>query len=163
MRPTAPTPIAIPNPAPAMPPGFDAVNTLLSWATGIGVVISILITIGLAIIAIASTRGKEWADSGKVLIGFAAAIVIANAGMLVGRSNSPIQMPPGTEAFVTMMSWLKWIAPVVGVLSLIAKAILALVDRRGDGLQNVAGIGMTLVLVSLVGVIAPLVAFLVGA
>ncbi|MPV36102.1 hypothetical protein GB881_03420 [Georgenia subflava] len=70
------------------------------------------------------------------------------------------EAPPGTEGFLEVLAWSKWVALGICVLGLIvAGALMAVNSRRGEGGEHLGRIGM-----ALAGVIVISAAyFLVGA
>ena len=74
---------------------------------------------------------------------------------------APVQ-PPGTDGFVTIMGWVKWVALAVCIIGLIvAGAMMAVQSRRGEGGEHVGKIGMALAGVIVISAAATLVGFLV--
>lgn len=72
----------------------------------------------------------------------------------------PIQ-PPGTEGFVTVMGWAKWVCLSVCVLGLFAAgALMAVQSRRGEGGEHAGKIGMALGGVVVISAAGALVGFL---
>ncbi len=77
--------------------------------------------------------------------------------------NPDAVQPPGTEGFVTIMGWGKWVALAVCILGLIvAGALMAVNSRRGEGGEHVGKIGMALAGVIVISAAASLVGFLVA-
>lgn len=75
---------------------------------------------------------------------------------------SPVQ-PPGTDGFIAIMGWAKWVALAVCVLGLIAAgALMAIQSRRGEGGEHVGKIGMALGGVIVISAAGALVGFLVS-
>lgn len=74
----------------------------------------------------------------------------------------PVQ-PPGTDGFVTIMGWVKWVALAICILGLIlAAAMMAINSRRGEGGEHAGRIGMVLAAVIIIGAAGTLVGFLVA-
>ena len=72
----------------------------------------------------------------------------------------PVQ-PPGTEGFITIMGWGKWVALAICILGLIAAgALMAVQSRRGEGGEHVGKIGMALGGVIVISAAGALVGFL---
>ncbi len=75
---------------------------------------------------------------------------------------APVQ-PPGTQGFVSVMGWAKWVALAVCILALFAAgAMMSINSRRGEGGEHVGKIGMALAGVIVISAAAALVGFLVG-
>lgn len=75
----------------------------------------------------------------------------------------PIQ-PPGTQGFLAMMGWAKWVALAVTILGLIAAgAMMSFNSRRGEGGEHVGRVGMALVGVIIIAAATSLVGFLATA
>lgn len=75
----------------------------------------------------------------------------------------PIQ-PPGTDGFMSVMSWGKWVALAVCVLALIAVGVLmAIPSRRSEGGEHVGNIGKVLMGVIVISAAAAVVGFLADA
>jgi hypothetical protein len=73
---------------------------------------------------------------------------------------APIQ-PPGTEGFVTIMGWAKWVCLSVCVLGLFAAgALMAVQSRRGEGGEHAGKIAMSLGGVVVISAAGALVGFL---
>lgn len=73
---------------------------------------------------------------------------------------APIQ-PPGTEGFVTVMGWAKWVCLSVCVLGLFSVgALMAVQSRRGEGGEHAGKIGMALGGVVVISAAGALVGFL---
>lgn len=69
--------------------------------------------------------------------------------------------PPGTDGFITLMGWAKWVALAVCILGLFAAgAMMAVQSRRGEGGEHVGKIGMALAGVIVISAGAALVGFL---
>ncbi|GAA1996076.1 hypothetical protein GCM10009799_23280 [Nocardiopsis rhodophaea] len=74
------------------------------------------------------------------------------------------QAPPGSEGFVAILGWVKWVSLGVCVLGLmVAGATMAIQSRRGEGGEHMSKIGMVLAGVIVISAAASLVGFLVGA
>ncbi|OJU46221.1 MAG: hypothetical protein BGN98_11870 [Microbacterium sp. 69-7] len=74
----------------------------------------------------------------------------------------PVQ-PPGTNGFVTIMGWVKWVALAVCVIGIIvAGALMAINSRRGEGGEHAGRIGFALGGVIVISAAASLVGFLVS-
>lgn len=55
------------------------------------------------------------------------------------------EAPPGTEGFLEVLAWTKWIALGICVLGLIvAGAMMGISSRRGEGGEHLGRIGMAL-------------------
>ena len=75
---------------------------------------------------------------------------------------APVQ-PPGTNGFVTIMGWVKWVALAVCVIGIIvAGALMAITSRRGEGGEHAGRIGFALGGVIVISAAASLVGFLVS-
>lgn len=75
----------------------------------------------------------------------------------------PIQ-PPGTQGFLSIMGWAKWVALAVTILGLIAAgAMMSFNSRRGEGGEHVGRVGMALVGVIIIAAATSLVGFLATA
>jgi len=75
---------------------------------------------------------------------------------------APVQ-PPGTNGFVTIMGWVKWVALAVCVIGIIvAGALMAINSRRGEGGEHAGRIGFALGGVIVISAAASLVGFLVS-
>ncbi len=75
----------------------------------------------------------------------------------------PVQ-PPGTEGFLSIMGWGKWVALAVCILGLMAAgAMMGIQSRRGEGGEHVGKIGMALGGVIVISAAATIVGFLSGA
>ena len=71
-------------------------------------------------------------------------------------------MPPGFEAFQTVMGWAKWIALGVAVLGLIVLgASMTISARRGEGGEIGGWLGRLLIGVIIIGAAFTIVGFLV--
>ncbi len=71
--------------------------------------------------------------------------------------------PPGSEKFVEVMSWAKWVALAVCILGLFgAGALMAIQSRRGEGGEHVGKIGMALGGVIVISAAAAFVGFIAG-
>ena len=69
--------------------------------------------------------------------------------------------PPGTERFITIMSWVKWVALAICVLGLIiAGAGMAVQARRGEGGEHVGRLGFVLFGVIIISGSGAIVGFL---
>lgn len=76
---------------------------------------------------------------------------------------APVQ-PPGTEGFVTILGWLKWVGLALSIVGLIVVGSMLWINhRRGEGGEHAGRIGMILVGVILIGAATALVGFLSGA
>lgn len=75
-------PLEIPNPAPAMPPGFEPVLKVLAWAKWVALIALVLILIAVAVGMNSDRHGSNYMEKfGKVAIG---AIVVSAATSLIG-------------------------------------------------------------------------------
>lgn len=75
---------------------------------------------------------------------------------------APVQ-PPGTEGFVTILGWAKWVGLVAAILAIIVGGMMMMFNaRRGEGGENVARIGWVLAGVILIGSATALVGFISG-
>ena len=75
---------------------------------------------------------------------------------------APVQ-PPGTNGFVTIMGWVKWVALAVCVIGIIvAGALMAINSRRGEGGEHVKTFVAILVGVMVIGAATALVGFISG-
>lgn len=72
----------------------------------------------------------------------------------------PVQ-PPGTQGFLSIMGWAKWVALAIAILGIIAiGAMMTISSRRGEGGEHVGKLGMALVGVIIISAAAALVGFL---
>src|SRR5690625_4030295 len=72
------------------------------------------------------------------------------------------EAPPGAEGFLTILSWVKWIALAVCVAGLmIAGATMAIQSRRGEGGEHMGRIVMVLGGVIVIAAATSLIGFLV--
>jgi ABC-type Fe3+-siderophore transport system permease subunit len=76
--------LALPDPDPAAPPGFEAVATILGWAKWAGLIAAILALIGVAVMFMFNSRRGEGGEHlrtfvlilvGVMIIGAATALV----------------------------------------------------------------------------------------
>lgn len=73
------------------------------------------------------------------------------------------QAPPGSEKFIAVMSWVKWLALGVVIIGLmIIGAKLAIESRRGEGGAHLGALGMAMAGVIVIAAAASLVGFLVS-
>lgn len=71
--------------------------------------------------------------------------------------------PPGSQKFIQVMSWAKWVALAVCILGLFgAGALMAIQSRRGEGGEHVGKIGMALAGVIIISAAASFVGFIAG-
>lgn len=71
--------------------------------------------------------------------------------------------PPGTDGFISIMGWLKWVALALCIIGLIvAGALMAVNQRRGEGGEHASRIGFALAGVIIISAAAALVGFLVS-
>lgn len=76
---------------------------------------------------------------------------------------APVQ-PPGTEGFLSIMGWAKWVALALCIMGLVAAgAMMSWQSRRGEGGEHVGKIGMALGGVIVISAAGALVGFLMGA
>ncbi|NQX10405.1 hypothetical protein HQQ80_02065 [Microbacteriaceae bacterium VKM Ac-2855] len=76
----------------------------------------------------------------------------------------PGGMPPGFEAFTTVMGWAKWVGLGVAVVGLIILGVTMTVSaRRGEGGEIGGWLGRLLVGVIIVSAAFTIVGFLMGA
>lgn len=88
----------------------------------------------------------------------AAEIVSAFPGQV---PNPPPAAPPGSEKFVQIMGWAKWVALAVAVLGLIAAgAMMTISSRRGEGSEHAGRIGGVLAGVIVIGAAGAIVGFI---
>ncbi|WP_379871845.1 hypothetical protein [Marinactinospora rubrisoli] len=72
------------------------------------------------------------------------------------------QAPPGSEGFIAILGWAKWVALGICVLGLmVAGATMAIQSRRGEGGEHMGKIGMVLAGVIIISAATSLVSFLV--
>ncbi|RCV50308.1 hypothetical protein [Marinitenerispora sediminis] len=72
------------------------------------------------------------------------------------------EAPPGSEGFIAILGWAKWVALGICVLGLmIAGATMAIQSRRGEGGEHMGKIGMVLAGVIIISAATSLVSFLV--
>lgn len=75
--------------------------------------------------------------------------------------NPPPAAPPGSEKFVQIMGWAKWVALAVAVLGLIAAgAMMTISSRRGEGSEHAGRIGGVLAGVIVIGAAGAIVGFI---
>ena len=75
----------------------------------------------------------------------------------------PGGMPPGFEAFTTVMGWAKWVGLGVAVVGLIILGVTMTVSaRRGEGGEIGGWLGLLLVGVIIVSAAFTIVGFLMG-
>lgn len=73
------------------------------------------------------------------------------------------KMPPGFDGFVDIMGWIKWLALGALVIALIvAGAMMALNQRRGEGGEDAARIMKVLIGAIIVSAAVSLIGFLVN-
>ncbi|MCJ1685331.1 hypothetical protein C5C36_13830 [Rathayibacter sp. AY1G1] len=92
--------------------------------------------------------------------------ILTTAGALgaVVPDPGPGGMPPGFEAFTTVMGWAKWVGLGVAVVGLIILGVTMTVSaRRGEGGEIGGWLGRLLVGVIIVSAAFTIVGFLMGA
>lgn len=88
-------------------------------------------------------------------------LVAAVPGDVTALPNPDPQAPPGTEGFVSIMGWARWVALAICILGLVAAgAMMAIQSRRGEGGEHVGKIGMALGGVIVISAAGALVGFL---
>ena len=88
-------------------------------------------------------------------------LVRASSQVLAAIPNPAPAQPPGTDRFIDVMSWGKWVALAVCILGLIgAGAMMAVQSRRGEGGELVGRLGMALGGVVVISAAGALVGFL---
>jgi len=76
---------AVPNPAPAAPPGMEGLTVVLSWAGWIVLVLCVLgVLITAGMMAVASRRGEGGEHAGRLGFVLVATVLVGAAGGLVG-------------------------------------------------------------------------------
>ncbi len=85
-------------------------------------------------------------------------------GFLPLELPTPVpEAPPGSDKFLSIMNWAKWIALAVCILGLFgAGALMAIQSRRGEGGEHVGKIGMALAGVIVISAAAAFVGFIAG-
>ena len=77
--------------------------------------------------------------------------------------NPSPQQPPGTQAFTTILGWVKWVGFALAVLSIVIVSIrMFFSQRRGEGSEHVGALGWILGGLILIGGGAAIVSFLMG-
>jgi type IV secretory pathway VirB2 component (pilin) len=70
----------------------------------------------------------------------------------------PLEPPPGADKLTQVLSWVKWIAYTVCVLGImIAGAMMAIGQRRGEGGEHAARLGWVLAACIVIGASTALV------
>lgn len=88
-------------------------------------------------------------------------LVAAVPGDVTALPNPDPVPPPGTEGFVDIMGWARWVALAICILGLVAAgAMMAIQSRRGEGGEHVGKIGMALGGVIVISAAGALVGFL---
>lgn len=69
--------------------------------------------------------------------------------------------PPGSDKFINIMAWAKWVALAIAVLGLIAAgAMMAINSRRGEGSEHAGRLGGVLAGVIVIASAGAIVGFL---
>ena len=77
--------LALPDPDPVQPPGFEGVATILGWAKWVGLVAAILALIAVAVMFMFNSRRGEGGDHVKTFVAILIGVmVIGAATALVG-------------------------------------------------------------------------------
>jgi hypothetical protein len=75
----------LPDPAPAAPPGFEAVGTILGWAKWVGLIAAILSLIAVAVMFMFNSRRGEGGEHIKTFVSILIGVMIIGAATaLVG-------------------------------------------------------------------------------
>lgn len=108
----------------------------------------------------------------KQLLARAAAITAASVMFLTLAAGTALAAPPdpgdgtappGSEGFITLMGWGKWIALGICIMSLIgAGVMMGFGNRHGDGGEHAARLGRILGGVIVISAAFSLVGFLVA-
>ena len=70
--------------------------------------------------------------------------------------------PPGSEGFISILEWVKWVALGICVVGLmVAGATMAIQSRRGEGGEHLGKLGMVLAGVVVISAATSLITFLV--
>lgn len=97
-------------------------------------------------------------------MGIPSTITVAAAQVITAVPNPDAVQPPGTEGFLSIMGWVKWVALAVCIIGLIAAgALMAINSRRGEGGDHAGKIGMALGGVVVISAAASMVGFLTTA
>ena len=76
---------------------------------------------------------------------------------------APVQ-PPGTEGFITIMGWVKWIGfGLAGIAVILVGIQMFFNSRRGEGGEHAGKLGWVLGGIILIGAAAGIVSSLMGA
>ncbi len=77
--------LALPDPEPVAPPGFEGVGTILAWAKWVGLIAAILALIFVGILFMHNSRRGEGGEHIKTLVGILVGVMIIGAATaLVG-------------------------------------------------------------------------------
>lgn len=77
--------LALPDPEPVAPPGFEAVGTILAWAKWVGLIAAVLALIFVAVLFMHNSRRGEGGELIKTFVGILVGVIIIGAATaLVG-------------------------------------------------------------------------------
>ncbi|MDT3318126.1 hypothetical protein Q9S71_14960 [Microbacterium sp. KSW4-11] len=77
--------LALPDPEPVAPPGFEAVSTILGWAKWVGLIAAVLALIFVAVLFMFNSRRGEGGEHIKTFVSILIGVMIIGAATaLVG-------------------------------------------------------------------------------
>ncbi|WP_431838000.1 hypothetical protein [Cellulomonas sp. Y8] len=83
------------------------------------------------------------------------------SGLVADLPNPDAVQPPGTEGFVSIMGWSKWVAGVVAIIGIMAiGAMMTVSNRRGEAGEHAGKIVGALTGVVLISAAWSIVGFL---
>jgi hypothetical protein len=75
--------VALPDPSPLAPPGFEAVGTILAWAKWVGLIAAILALIAVAVTFMFNSRRGEGGEHVKTFVGILVGVMIIGAATAI--------------------------------------------------------------------------------